>query len=120
MNKILILVLVIVAFISLFYVINQEQKSNTFPVKNLSSVQNDEESCRATDGEWIGTGLAQTFMCVHKYSDGGKFCNSSDECEGFCIAKEDGSGYCKNDDNPFGCYRTIENFRAGIPTICTD
>lgn len=80
----------------------------------------DERSCKATGGEWIIAGAAQQFICVHKYSDGGKPCSSSAECEGSCISKDDGTGYCKTDDNPFGCYRTIEDFREGVPALCTD
>ena len=80
----------------------------------------DEESCKLTGGEWVRVGFRQLFECVHIYSDGGKTCKSSTECESSCISNYNGIGYCKGDDSPYGCYRTIEDFKKGKPVLCVD
>lgn len=112
------IVLLILIGIGIYSYIRQVEQHPQGP--NITTVPTDEESCKATGGDWVRAGLAQEFRCVHKYSDGGKPCNSSTECKGSCISKDDGTGYCKNDDNPFGCYHTIEDFRAGMPALCVD
>lgn len=65
------------------------------------------------------------YYCIHSYSDGGKACTSSIECEGDCMITEQtqvesdgyygkkitGSGQCQQSDQPIiGCSQgTIEN-----------
>ena len=107
----------IVGLIVISGCVAQEQTEN---LHNGSDTPMDEASCVSTDGEWIRAGLAQQFRCVHEHSDGGKDCNSSDECEGLCIVKDSNSpAYCKHNDNPFGCYATVEDVETqGI--LCID
>ena len=88
--------------------------------KCTAIISDDEVSCKATGGEWLRVGLAQQFRCIRKYTDGGKPCNSSNECLGSCLPTDYGKGYCKYDDNNFGCHTTIEDFKAGIPALCVD
>ncbi len=79
-----------------------------------------QESCEAAGDRWTKAGLSQSFMCIHDYSDGGKSCQSSEECEGDCIAENDGTAYCDDSNSPFGCYRTIEDYNADVPVRCVD
>ena len=69
-------------------------------------------------GKWEKVGMAQSYQCVHTFSDGGKPCWSSEECEHVCIFRDlEEEPTCKGDDNDFGCYGTIE----GYPLImCRD
>jgi hypothetical protein len=86
-----------------------------------ASAQNDEEVCKASGGKWMQVGLRQTYQCVHTYSDGGKRCGASSECSGACIASGPGTqATCQRDDNPFGCFATIEAIKAGKPVMCRD
>ena len=104
-NPIILLVfIIIIVIITLPYIGNTEKVT-----------------CENEGGEWIQAGLSQEFRCVHKYFDGGKPCSSSNECIGGCIVSDlSGSAYCKHDDNPFGCYATIEDFREQPSIICVD
>lgn len=40
-------------------------------------------NCRTKGGQFISTGTGG--VCVTPYSDGGKFCEDSDDCEGRCV-----------------------------------
>lgn len=107
------------------------------------SLSNNPINCILEGDRFHIAGLAMKFRCTHSYSDGGKACDSSDECESSCLilpekycpkgtlclpSKEEVTkkgGVCKQDDNPFGCYGIIEDFltekegiRFGI--VCTD
>jgi hypothetical protein len=80
------------------------------------------EDCAAEGGVLERVGMLQSLQCVHKYSDGGKTCESSADCEGNCIVTEtDGSNpTCAIDDNEFGCKSTIEDFREHGGILCVD
>ena len=112
--------LLVLIGIGIYSYIQQAEQPVEEPNKKTTSVPTNEESCAASGGEWVRAGLAGVFRCVREYSDGGKSCNSSAECEGPCLARDDNTGYCKNNDNSFGCYRTIEDFKEGIPELCVD
>lgn len=78
-------------------------------------------TCRAEGGRWMLVGLEGTYQCIHRYPDAGKPCSSSQECTGGCIITDQQSAsFCKEDDNPFGCYATIEDFHAGRGIMCID
>ena len=52
--------------------------------------------------------MAQQFMCVHPYPDGGLPCTSSDQCIGSCIFyEEDSEPFCQKEDVLFGCFGII-------------
>ena len=58
-----------------------------------------------------------------RYSDGGKLCNSSDECEGNCIIKiyDVSKAYCEYNNGTKGCYATIESYKINeYMFICAD
>lgn len=85
-------------------------------------IPQDKVSCEAQRGKWSREGLAQSYMCVFEYSDGGKSCVSSDECQGGCIitSYDQKTGTCDVSSSPFGCYVTIEDFRKGEAILCVD
>jgi hypothetical protein len=72
-------------------------------------------TCLVNGGSWVRGGiLGQATYCHFTYSDGGKSCQSSDECLGGCVVSDLVSevpekGTCKRTSNPFGCYGFIEN-----------
>jgi hypothetical protein len=78
-------------------------------------------ACESEGGSWERAGLANDFICVHTYPDGGKPCQNSEECKGFCIVTSETSPpRCKADNNPFSCFSSIENFEKGLGILCTD
>ena len=100
-------------------------------------------SCDACQGVWAKHGLAEAESCICKTKDAGKVCRDGAECEGQCIADDDGfevaepgppakgfwKGKCSPYDTTFGCNRTIaQGTRAkgpqlaedGAPTMCID
>ena len=88
-------------------------------------IPTDKQTCQAQGGAWLQAGAAQSYICVFSYSDGGTQCGSSNQCEGSCIVETHeqgtaGQGFCKKDTNPFGCYNTIEEFKAGHGILCRD
>lgn len=78
--------------------------------------------CAEEGGVWQKVGVLGKYQCIHTYSDGGKMCTSSSQCQGGCIATTGNgtAGSCKRDDNPFGCYQFIEDKNAGKPVLCRD
>ena len=85
------------------------------------------QACTAKGGVFSQQGRLGCYQCVVTYSDAGKACQDSTDCQGEC--KNTGefvdanaktqSGQCASDSSPFGCYQTIE---AGVtqPAICVD
>ena len=51
-------------------------------------------------------------MRIH--ADAGKSCTDARDCEGACIAQEDGSGRCQKHHAQFGCYAMLENGKATL------
>ena len=83
-------------------------------------------SCTFRGGEYTTGGLLDAEYCLYTYSDGGKPCSSSTECEGNCILPEQVSlnnnpviGVCKSDNDPYGCYSSVEDGSV-LGEICTD
>lgn len=92
----------------------------------------DRDACAAAGGLYERAGMLGWYRCTKSFPDGGKVCRDNDECMGGrCMAdggemtfNRDGSpkpmtGVCAVNDNPFGCYATIED---GYPTgtLCVD
>ena len=85
------------------------------------------QACTAKSGVFSQQGRLGCYQCVVTYSDAGKACQDSSDCQGKC--KNTGefvdanaktqSGQCASDSSPFGCYQMIE---AGVaqPAICVD
>lgn len=88
--------------------------------------QKDEMSdCERAGGKWMPAGLEGVatgdMICVRPFPDGGKPCASSTECAGSCVVTDySGAGHCKEDDNLFGCYVTIEEYRETSMILCRD
>lgn len=82
-------------------------------------------NCKAKGGQWIKAGRAQTPMCDIPYSDAGKACSDSDQCQGSCISQErqrgkKTKGQCSaSPAAAFGCYALVsKGFSRGM--ICVD
>lgn len=80
------------------------------------------EKCEEANGKWTPAGMLQKNRCVHSFSDAGKECSSSAECEGECIVTHpDGKNpVCALDDNPFGCKSSVEDFAKAGAILCVD
>ena len=89
----------------------------------------DVEACEANGGEVRPDGMLGLPRCITPYSDAGKVCSGSSDCEGNCIGDDrvtdynappgEQKGICEADDSPFGCYAFIENGTVDH-TICID
>lgn len=92
---------------------------------NSSTSITTNELCVKDGGKWQTVGMLGTYRCIHSFSDGGKPCKASSECQSkYCVASfvsnEGVGGTCKPDDNPFGCSATVEDMKAGKPIMCVD
>lgn len=87
------------------------------------------ETCAAQGATLERRGLLNLEMCVKRYSDAGKACRGSDECQGMCIVNEqtglevpEGSrvaGQCQPDDALFSCYAEVVRGRR-TRRVCVD
>ena len=85
------------------------------------------QACTAKDGVFSQQGRLGCYQCVVSYSDAGKACQDSSDCQGKCKTTgefvdanaKNQSGQCASDSSPFGCYQMIEE---GVtqPAICVD
>ena len=85
------------------------------------------KECLAKGGEYIKQGRLQMHRCVMQFSDEGKACSDSSDCQGSCLSSEldiepgksNQVGTCAANDSPFGCRQIIE---GGITkgTLCVD
>ncbi|AMT97006.1 MULTISPECIES: hypothetical protein [Psychrobacter] len=74
------------------------------------------KECLAKGGEYTKEGRLQAYRCVQQFSDAGKSCSDSSECQGKCTnsdtaieaGKTNVKGTCAANDTPFGCRQTIE------------
>ena len=92
-------------------------------------VANDSETadCVAGGGEMLPSGMRQRPLCVTPYSDGGKTCTDSTDCEGLCTTDDDRwprgadikGPVCEFTDSPFGCRSEVENGVADF-ALCID
>lgn len=88
----------------------------------------DVAACEAQGGEVRPAGLLGAERCIRPYSDAGRSCADSSECEGRCLATDwtgdettdnASRGVCEADDNPFGCFAEINGGIVGL-AICVD
>lgn len=71
------------------------------------------EACQAAGGTWSGYGSPENpGYCIRKYSDAGKPCVSSEECEGYCVTNKISelgkTGHCQASNFIGGCQTPIE------------
>lgn len=77
--------------------------------------------CLSDGGEWKRVGDQGVYQCVRSFTDGGDICAKSRDCEGNCIFNSpDEEPFCQYDDNPFGCFSTVEEFAVVQNIICRD
>ncbi|MFC6203903.1 hypothetical protein ACFPZK_04155 [Psychrobacter urativorans] len=122
------LVLFIIGLCSLLF-ISACQTSPVIDHQNdsTSSSENLVKECLAKGGEYLKQGRLQMHRCVMQFSDEGKSCSDSSDCQGSCLSskldsepgKPNQVGTCAANDSPFGCRQLIE---GGITkgTLCID
>lgn len=96
----------------------------------------EEALCLKEGGDWRRVCSAQRYQCVRPFSDGGKACRDSSECQGGCIVDltvkcegigkcadftmpksgERTMGVCKRDDDPCGSFIVV---REGVAESVT-
>ena len=122
-------------------VVQPDQRDNSVTTNTATTHKNDPFSyqaciyppnemvraCTAKGGAFSQQGRLGCYQCVVTYTDAGKACQDSTDCQGKC--KNTGefiaanvktqSGQCASDSSGFGCYQTIEKGVAQ-PAICVD
>lgn len=92
-------------------------------ISNFQKVANpDKEACEATKGQvWKPQGKAQIPACISTYSDAGKPCESSSDCQGRCmVTSPKRPAACASSSSRFGCGSSIEEFNKHGGIICVD
>lgn len=90
-----------------------------------SKLDTDAAACAAQHGEIRPVCLTGTRMCVVNFSDSGKACRDSSECQGRCLADpgtqqlQPATGKCAKADEPCGCFILVKNGIAQ-PGLCID
>lgn len=85
------------------------------------------QACAVKGGAFLQQGRLGCYQCVVSYTDAGKTCQDSSDCQGKCqntgefvdTSASNQSGQCASDSSPFGCYQTIKKGIAQ-PAICVD
>ena len=85
------------------------------------------EECTAQGGTPQRRGMLNLEMCVVPYSDAGKSCTDSSQCEGLCQyhdlnnvgQEEDVVGQCQPDTAPYGCFAEVRGGKA-FAAMCID
>ncbi|MCZ8154191.1 MAG: hypothetical protein O9292_17570 [Rhodobacteraceae bacterium] len=73
-------------------------------------------ACEDDDGTWARAGEGGGMACVYQTRDGGKRCDSKDDCEGECLAR---SRSCSPIQPLFGCNAVLLDTGAEV-TLCLD
>ena len=85
----------------------------------------DAAACAAQHGAIQPVCLLGTRMCVINFTDAGKTCSDSSECQGRCLAvpkaerQESVTGKCSPSNNPCGCISIVTKGVAS-PVMCID
>lgn len=97
-------------------------QTNTMPEADYPIVNADKEKCEATKGNvWKPQGKAQIPACISTYSDAGKPCESSSDCQGKCmVTSAESSAVCASSSSRFGCGSSIEEFKKHGGILCID
>lgn len=93
--------------------VTEEQNSSNNPSE---SSENLAKECLAKGGTYIKQGRLQMYRCVMQFSDAGKSCSDSANCQGKCTSSDTSiaagtsnvTGICATNDSPFGCHQSIE------------
>lgn len=92
-------------------------------ISNIQKVANThKEACEAIKGQvWGPQGKAQIPACISTYSDAGKPCKSSSDCQGRCmVTSPKRPAACASSSSRFGCGSSIEEFNKHGGIICVD
>jgi len=73
------------------------------------------QTCALEGGRWGRGGMLGLEMCFAQYSDGGKACTASSQCEGQCDA---GTLQC-TESFSFGCQSYLDD-NGAVTSICID
>lgn len=73
-------------------------------------------ACEDDGGTWAQAGDSGLRACVFRTRDGGKRCDSRDDCDGECLAR---SGTCSPIKPLFGCNAVLMDTGAEV-TLCID
>lgn len=83
-------------------------------------------ACEACHGHWGSHGILNREGCICGTSDGGKPCSDGRDCEGMCLADDDGA-WCATRVTTFGCRRHLpdgwsdeDHHGWRLPIRCTD
>jgi len=83
------------------------------------------EQCVSVGGEFRPVCLSGHEMCIVNYTDAGKSCLSSSQCQGECRVSESKAGdvfavgQCSKSNNPCGCWANVELGMVNH-AICSD
>ncbi|MEO9970227.1 MAG: hypothetical protein ABJG15_10495 [Hyphomonadaceae bacterium] len=90
------------------------------------ATQEERAKCEAANGTVVRAGILGWERCTISYADAGNTCSGSSDCLGDCRLTSFGgetetplTGTCQINDDPFGCYQTVEGGEPGI-SICVD
>ena len=96
------------------------------PPAPAATAEVDAQACAAQGGVVRKVCMRGIPRCVVPYSDAGKQCRDSDECQGRCLidgkAGQVGApavGYCQKEDDPCGCFTTVEDGKISSG-LCVD
>lgn len=73
-------------------------------------------ACEADRGSWARAGAGGGMACIYQTRDGGKRCDSKDDCQGECLAR---SRTCAPIRPLFGCNAVLMTTGAEV-TLCLD
>lgn len=102
---------------------NQNAELKSVANQNIE-LKSEKRECGIKGGAWQKVCLRGYKFCVMPYSDAGKPCRGSSDCQGRCVENvkpqtESLAGQCQANNNPCGCFANIENNKlAGI--LCVD
>lgn len=103
------------------------QTTNTNTATSTPVQSAEASACAARNGTMRQVGKLQSWQCVINFTDAGKICTDSSQCQGSCLggAATDmtpgtaTTGVCQANSNRFGCTTPVENGKAGH-TLCID
>lgn len=89
--------------------------------KNISSKNSDKTNCELEWKVWKKVWMLQTETCITEYTDWGKTCDSSSDCQWNCIVTyPDTPAVCAKNNDVFWCKNTIENVNKWEWIMCID
>ncbi|MCV6639188.1 hypothetical protein [Candidatus Albibeggiatoa sp. nov. NOAA] len=104
-----------------------ETKSNNVPHSFCPETTSQQRTdCEKAGGTIKNVGRAQCKQCIYSYSDAGKSCTGSNQCEGRCLTEDRAeaggfaTGICEADSNAFGCSQEIDDNGVALGTLCVD